>query len=204
VYFTCATASVNRAPFDLAEAESELVAGFHTEYSGLRWSFFFMAEYGSMLAVSLLASILFLGGWNGPIPIAKMLGLTFDNGFAYGFFGNVLGTINLITKGIIGVTVMMWVRWTLPRLRIDQVITTCLKYCVPIAAVAFLIVTLWQYALPDRVFFGLMNLSSDSYQVREQLAPAESAAAAPQATPDKSARRDTVPTTDSHRVAQTN
>jgi NADH-quinone oxidoreductase subunit H len=101
-----------------------------------------------------------------------MLGLTFDNGFAYGFFGNVLGTINLITKGIIGVTVMMWVRWTLPRLRIDQVITTCLKYCVPIAAVAFLIVTLWQYALPNRVFFGLMNLSSDSYQVREQLAPA--------------------------------
>ncbi len=61
---------------------------------------------------------------------------------------------------------MMWVRWTLPRLRIDQVITTCLKYCVPIAAVAFLGATLWQYALPNRVFFGAINVSPASYRTR--------------------------------------
>jgi NADH-quinone oxidoreductase subunit H len=177
VYFTCATASVNRAPFDLAEAESELVAGFHTEYSGLRWSFFFMAEYGSMLGVSLLASILFLGGWHGPIPIGSWLGLTFDNGFWYGFAGNVLGTMNILAKGFLGVTVMMWVRWTLPRLRIDQVITTCLKYCVPIAAVAFLGATLWQYALPNRAFFGLAPVPAEVLELEEHWAEDASDAA---------------------------
>ena len=167
VYFTCATASVNRAPFDLAEAESELVAGFHTEYSGLRWSFFFMAEYGSMLAVSLLASILFLGGWHGPVPVGQWLGLTFDHGHWYGIAGNVLGTLNVITKGVVGVTVMMWIRWTLPRLRIDQVITVCLKYCVPIAAVMFLCATTWQYYLPNRTFFGITQTPAYIAQLAE-------------------------------------
>jgi NADH-quinone oxidoreductase subunit H len=154
VYFTCAIASVNRAPFDLAEAESELVAGFHTEYSGLRWSFFFMAEYGSMFLVSGLAAVLFFGGWNGPIPIFHMLpaGLGLEGGpsghWAYeqgettwrllGLISNIAGVHNLILKAAIGVTVMMWIRWTLPRLRIDQVMTTCLKYCVPLAAIFFI------------------------------------------------------------------
>lgn len=157
VYFTCATASVNRAPFDLAEAESELVAGFHTEYSGLRWSFFFMAEYGSMLAVSLLAAILFLGGWNGPVPIASLLGLTWENGALLGYLGNLLGMLNILAKAGLLVVVMMWVRWTLPRLRIDQVMTTCLKYCTPIAAAMFVGAALWHMAMPDRVFAGLLR-----------------------------------------------
>ncbi len=143
VYFTCSTASVNRAPFDLAEAESELVAGFHTEYSGLRWSFFFMAEYGSMLVVSLLAAILFLGGWNGPIPITHLVGLTAEQGVLTGVVGGLLGIGNTLFKGAALVTVMIWVRWTLPRLRIDQVMTTCLKYCTPIAAAMFLGAALW-------------------------------------------------------------
>jgi NADH-quinone oxidoreductase subunit H len=167
VYFTCATASVNRAPFDLAEAESELVAGFHTEYSGLRWSFFFMAEYGSMFSVSILASILFLGGWHGPIPVADFLGLTSENGALAGYFGNLLGCLNVIFKGCIGVSVMMWVRWTLPRLRIDQVMTTCLKYCTPIAAAMFLGATLWQLQIPDRNFFGVLPVNPAVFKISE-------------------------------------
>jgi NADH-quinone oxidoreductase subunit H len=154
VYFTCAVASVNRAPFDLAEAESELVAGFHTEYSGLRWSFFFMAEYGSMFLVSGLAAILFFGGWNGPIPVFHMLGWAYPQGpaewNALGYIAQVAGVLNFMFKAILGVTVMMWVRWTLPRLRIDQVMTTCLKYCVPLAAFCFIGAMLWKiYDVPS-------------------------------------------------------
>jgi NADH-quinone oxidoreductase subunit H len=151
VFFTCATASVNRAPFDLAEAESELVAGFHTEYSGLRWSFFFMAEYGSMFAVSGLASILFFGGWNGPVPVVQWLGWDHYNassGPILHYVGNLLGMLNFMFKCSMGIVLMMWVRWTLPRLRIDQVMKTCLKYCTPIAAVMFLGVVIWKYEFP--------------------------------------------------------
>lgn len=169
VYFTCGTASVNRAPFDLAEAESELVAGFHTEYSGLRWSFFFMAEYGSMLAVSLLAAILFLGGWNGPVPLASVLGLVWENGAVLGYLGNLLGMLNLLAKAFLLVTVMMWVRWTLPRLRIDQVMTTCLKYCTPIAAAMFVGAAVWHAALPDRVFAGLLRAPEANRLLAEPL-----------------------------------
>jgi NADH-quinone oxidoreductase subunit H len=177
VYFTCATASVNRAPFDLAEAESELVAGFHTEYSGLRWSFFFMAEYGSMLSVSILAAVLFLGGWHGPLPVATWLGLVPENGAVAGYFGNFLGLLNVLFKGVIGVSVMMWVRWTLPRLRIDQVLTTCLKYCTPISAVMFLGAAFWQYQFPHRNFFGLTKAPAATYAVSEGWQATENAAA---------------------------
>jgi NADH-quinone oxidoreductase subunit H len=140
-YFTCATASCKRAPFDLAEAESELVAGFHTEYSGLRWSFFFMAEYASMFAVSGIAIMLFLGGWNLgvlPWPATEKLGPV---------LGNILNVVVFIVKGWALVFVMMWVRWTLPRLRIDQVMMTCLKYLLPISCVLLAGVSIWQVAV---------------------------------------------------------
>ncbi len=140
-YFTCATASCKRAPFDLAEAESELVAGFHTEYSGLRWSFFFMAEYASMFAVSGIATLLFLGGWNSGVtpPLTEVLNP---------FVGNVINVVVFIIKSWLLVFVMMWVRWTLPRLRIDQVMMTCLKYLLPISCLLLLGVSVWQVAVP--------------------------------------------------------
>lgn len=182
VYFTCATASVNRAPFDLAEAESELVAGFHTEYSGLRWSFFFMAEYGSMFSVSILASILFLGGWHGPVPVASMLGLTAENGNLAWYLGQVIGVCNVLLKGVIGVCVMMWIRWTLPRLRIDQVMATCLKYCTPIAAAMFLGATYWHLTVPEKNFFGFLDVPDSVHELREGWTVEEATPAADEST----------------------
>jgi NADH-quinone oxidoreductase subunit H len=137
VFFTCGVAGCKRAPFDLAEAESELVAGFHTEYSGLRWSLFFMAEYGSMFVISGVACVLFLGGWQtGLLPNDPVSWLGFVG-------GNIVNVIIFILKCWILVFIMMWVRWTLPRLRIDQVMTTCLKYLVPICCFCLIGSALW-------------------------------------------------------------
>jgi NADH-quinone oxidoreductase subunit H len=156
-YFTCAVASCKRAPFDLAEAESELVAGFHTEYSGLRWSFFFMAEYGAMFAVSGIALSLFLGGWNtGFLPeLSDGLYAASGNSSAMWVLGNVLNVMVFIVKGWILVFVMIWIRWTLPRLRIDQVMMTCLKYLLPISCALLLLVSVWQLAVPPVVLNNL-------------------------------------------------
>ncbi len=160
VYFTCAVASVNRAPFDLPEAESELVAGFMTEYSGFRWSVFFMAEYASMLAVSFLAAILFLGAWHGPVPLVAgvyaALGISGANPLA-AFLANLIGAVVFLAKGYLGVAAMIWLRWTLPRLRIDQVMTMCLKYCLPLSAATFLGAAVWLYAFPAGVTGRLLG-----------------------------------------------
>jgi len=129
----------------LAEAESELVAGFHTEYSGLRWSFFFLAEYGSMFAVSSLACLLFLGGWHTgflPFELTDRLGY---------WWGNLLNSGVIIGKSSLLVLVMMWIRWSLPRLRIDQVMMTCLKYFLPIGCALVIGVCVWQLYLASAI-----------------------------------------------------
>lgn len=148
LYFVCATASCKRAPFDLAEAESELVAGFLTEYSGMRWSFFFLAEYASMFLVSAVAAILFLGGWDDGFGIVTALKGSSTNVLDPGVvLGNLLGAVVLMLKASKLVLVQIWVRWTLPRLRIDQVMTTCLKYLLPMACALFLAAVVYPLAL---------------------------------------------------------
>jgi NADH-quinone oxidoreductase subunit H len=149
IFFITATASCKRAPFDLAEAESELVAGFHTEYSGFRWSVFFLAEYGSMFAVSGLAAHLFLGGWHTGL-------LPFEPTERWGWWaGNLLNAAVFVGKGSVLILVMMWMRWSLPRLRIDQVMMTCLKYFLPISCGLLIGVCVWQLVVPG--WLGLLT-----------------------------------------------
>lgn len=160
IYIVCATASTNRAPFDLPEAESELVAGFLTEYSGFRWVIFFMAEYAAMFVVMGFGAILFLGGWNGPIPLGTWVASWIDSslqqvvspeiaGEIALWIGNLFGLCNFIAKAVLGVACMIWARWSLPRLRIDQVMTTCLKYCVPLVSAMMAGAMVWTFLLPN-------------------------------------------------------
>ncbi len=123
VFFTASLAECNRAPFDIPEAESELVAGFHTEYSGFFFAMFFMAEYTEMVILSATASVLFFGGWHTPFP----------NGLLQTLGPIPLGPFWLLTKTLWWVFVMMWLRWTLPRLRVDQLMHVAWKVLLPIA-----------------------------------------------------------------------
>ena len=145
IFFICTLAETNRAPFDLPEAESELIAGYHTEYSGFRWAFIFLAEYGIMLLVSLLGAILFLGSWNSPLPnIGDVKLALWTTGTPGSISSYIWGIFWLFSKAYAGVLVMMWIRWTLPRLRVDQLMYLCWKVLTPILLVLLLISTIWR------------------------------------------------------------
>jgi NADH-quinone oxidoreductase subunit H len=123
IYFIGGLAETNRAPFDLPEAEQELVAGFHTEYSGMRFAFYFLAEYANMIVVSTVATTLFLGGWLAPFP----------NVPALSFLGLIPGWAWFILKTFLFLYVFLWVRATLPRYRYDQLMRLGWKWLIPLA-----------------------------------------------------------------------
>jgi NADH-quinone oxidoreductase subunit H len=137
ILFTALLAEGNRTPFDLPEAESELVAGFVTEYSGARYLFFFLVEWGNLYIIGAVMTTLFLGGWAIP-PIT-------DNAI----LKNVLELLTFVVKSYLWVIVIMWIRATLPRIRVDQLMTTCWKYLVPLSFLNFFGTAVWVVLWPD-------------------------------------------------------
>ena len=138
IYFIASLAESNRAPFDIPEAESELVAGFHTEFTGMRFALVFFSEYAMMFLVSMISVILFLGAWNTPLPNIGAVHLaTWTTGTAWGILWIVVKTLSLIG-------VQMWIRWTLPRLRVDQLMNLCWKVLTPLAFACMLISGIWR------------------------------------------------------------
>lgn len=131
IYYTCGLAETNRAPFDLPEAESELVAGYLTEYSGLRWAMFFLGEYANMVIVSVITTALFLGGWSGPgANQGFWVGLL--GGFGGSLVFNIIAVFWFMVKLWIMIFVFVWIRATLPRLRADQLMRFAWLVLIPI------------------------------------------------------------------------
>jgi len=129
IYFVASLAEVNRTPFDIPEAEQELVGGYHTEYGGMRFALLFLSEYANMFAVSAVAATLFLGGWNSP--------------FGDFLSGPVWGAFWFLGKGMAFIFLQMWLRWTLPRLRVDQLMYVGWKVLIPFSFVLIIGIGLW-------------------------------------------------------------
>lgn len=133
IFIIAVTAETNRAPFDMAEAESELTAGFHTEYSGMKFALFFLAEYVNVFIVCAVGATLFLGGW---MPLHFGTGTKFNEIMDY-----IPSSVWFFGKTFFLIFVIMWFRWTFPRLRIDQLLNLEWKYLLPISMINLLLVT---------------------------------------------------------------
>lgn len=164
VYFISALAEGNRTPFDLPEAESELVAGYNTEYSGFRFSIFFLAEWVNLAVIGAVATTVFLGGWRipgvSPAQVEASLALQLASAFVF------------LAKVVTLVFVIIWIRWTLPRFRVDQMMNMCWKYFLPISLVSFVAVTGWVWLVPPIVrqivrfaMFGVFGIGIFGYFV---------------------------------------
>ncbi|MCC7145636.1 MAG: NADH-quinone oxidoreductase subunit H [Phycisphaeraceae bacterium] len=189
VYYIASLASNKRAPFDLPESESELVAGFHTEYSGIRWSFFFFAEYGAMFVVGCIQAALFLGAWNSPLgaldPVYRWVGYEplraaeayfsgqlAQSSAAGGWSGtaaalgvsvggllavNLWGAFWFMLKAMTIIFIQIWIRWTLPRIRIDQVLYACVKVLLPASLIVLCGTAGWVWLVPQPAAVALAS-----------------------------------------------
>ncbi len=135
IYFIAALAEANRTPFDLPEGESELVAGYNTEYSGMRFALFFLAEWANLYVIAAIATMTFMGGWNVPAAVPESV-------------RTLVQVLFFIGKSFFWIFVMIWIRWTLPRVRVDQMMELCWKYLVPMSFVGLLGTATWEAFVP--------------------------------------------------------
>jgi NADH-quinone oxidoreductase subunit H len=146
VFFLSALAENNRIPFDIPEAESELVSGYNTEYSGIRFGMFFVAEFATVWIVAGITTALFLGGWNFPgVPVDPS-----------SFAGAAFGTLVFLFKSFALVLLILQLRWTLPRVRVDQLMAICWKYLVPIAFFNLVMTAIWLVLFRGKGIYDLI------------------------------------------------
>lgn len=136
VFFAAALAEGNRTPFDIPEAESELVAGYNTEYSGMRFALFFLAEWANLYVIGAVSAAAFMGGWQVPPGIPEVI-------------RPVAELLTFFAKSLIGVFFAIWIRWTYPRLRVDQMMSVCWKYLVPISFLNVVGTAIWMMIFPQ-------------------------------------------------------
>ncbi|MCM2333132.1 MAG: NADH-quinone oxidoreductase subunit H [Anaeromyxobacteraceae bacterium] len=150
IFFISQLAEGNRTPFDLPEAESELVAGYLSEYSGFRFALYFLVEFGNLWVMAAVATTLFFGGWQIPGVGPEVYAAAKGTGAfpALGWWAlQIASMVVMAVKTLMVLNVIVWVRWTLPRMRVDQMMNLCWKYLVPWAFVAFVFTLLWQLVL---------------------------------------------------------
>jgi NADH-quinone oxidoreductase subunit H len=159
IYFIAALAECNRTPFDLPEAESELVSGFNTEYSGMRFGLYALAEFADVIMFACLASAIFLGGWHLPFVDVAALDVGIKIGEAS--LNPLVQTLVMIgiflAKVSVLVFIVMWIRWTLPRLRVDQLMNLCWKYLIPISFANLFFAAIWMWAFDGQSLLQLMG-----------------------------------------------